>query len=192
MTDASLSLPSGSFTPRVLSADEVVRERGEALFFDACLYPHNALSPRGFAILMAVIGGMAAVLGLLFLSLGAWPVFGFLGVDILLVWLAFRTAYRRSKMWEAVRLERGRLVVERHWPGRPARLWELEPAWLKARVDRPYAHDSKIVLSSHGKALAIGHFLSPAEKLAFVEALNIALDRWRRPDVEADVACESQ
>ena len=54
------------------------------------LTPHRSLSPTGFLIFMAVLGGISFVTGMVFLLAGAWPVFGFLGLDVLLVYWAFR------------------------------------------------------------------------------------------------------
>lgn len=147
------------------------------LWFDAELRPHNALSRRGFALIMAVAITISLTLSLIFFSLGAWPIFGFLGVDMVLLYLAFRTVHRRGQMHETVRLDNRQLTVDRHRPGMKPRRWVFEPTWLKVRVERPDDHDAKIILSSHGAALAIGHFLSPPEKRAFAEALKAALAR---------------
>ena len=58
--------------------------------FRAVLHPHRSLGPRGFLILMLAIGGISFVTGMVFLSMGAWPVFGFFGLDVLLVYVAFK------------------------------------------------------------------------------------------------------
>ena len=49
--------------------------------FSALLTPHRSLGPTGFLILMACLGGLSFVSGIIFVSLGAWPVFGFFGLD---------------------------------------------------------------------------------------------------------------
>ena len=53
--------------------------------FSALLTPHRSLGPTGFLILMACLGGLSFVSGIIFVSLGAWPVFGFFGLDVLLI-----------------------------------------------------------------------------------------------------------
>ncbi|HUF45204.1 MAG TPA: DUF2244 domain-containing protein, partial [Aestuariivirgaceae bacterium] len=48
--------------------------------FSAALRPHRSLSPHGFAVLMAAFGGALLIFGGVFIAIGAWPVFGFLGL----------------------------------------------------------------------------------------------------------------
>ena len=51
------------------------------------IWPYRSLSKRGFAIVMAVLTSLAFCIGLGFFLLGAWPVIGFLGLEILVVWV---------------------------------------------------------------------------------------------------------
>ena len=52
----------------------------EAKIFSAMITPHRSLGPRGFLIFMLCLGGLSSVSGMIFVSLGAWPVMGFLGL----------------------------------------------------------------------------------------------------------------
>ena len=61
------------------------------------IWPHRSLSKRGFVIVMAALGSLAFFIGLGFFLLGAWPVIGFLGLEILVVWGAFKLNYRAAK-----------------------------------------------------------------------------------------------
>ena len=86
---------------------------GQRVFFDAILHPHRSLSPRGFAIFMGIFSAISLTVGGFFCLQGAWPIFGFFGLDILLVWYAFRRNYRNARMYETVRLTERELVVRR-------------------------------------------------------------------------------
>src|SRR6266849_1402377 len=66
----------------------------EPALFSAVVTPHRSLSRAGFLIGMAAVGGISFVAGTAFLLLGAWPVFGFFGLDVLLVSWAFRANSR--------------------------------------------------------------------------------------------------
>ena len=57
----------------------------DATIFAAVLTPHRSLSPTGFLIFMLVLGGLSFISGRVFLMAGAWPIFGFFGLDVLLV-----------------------------------------------------------------------------------------------------------
>ncbi|WP_207485033.1 DUF2244 domain-containing protein [Arenibaculum pallidiluteum] len=161
---------------------EPVPAAGEdPVLFDAVLHPNRSLSPRGFGILMACLGGVSLVLGSAFLMIGAWPVFGLLGLDVLLVWLAFRINYGRARLHERVRLTERALTVQRIDHRGHGRTWQFQPHWLRVSMDDPPEHDSQVLLSSHGRHLVVGSFLSPEERLDFARALRAALDRMRSP-----------
>ena len=55
-------------------------------------------------ILMAVFGGVSFITGIAFLLKGAWPVFGFFGLDVALLYIAFRLNYRSGRLYETVDL----------------------------------------------------------------------------------------
>ena len=152
--------------------------RGD-LYFDARLSPHRSLSQRGFLILMSAVGTVSFIAGLAFYLMGAWPVVGFLGLDVGLIYLAFRINYRRARAYETVRLSRDDLVVERvnHWGERHT--WRAQPTWLQVLVDEPAEAQGQLVLRSHGHQVEIGGFLSPGERTDLACALRAALVRVR-------------
>jgi uncharacterized membrane protein len=145
--------------------------------FDAILTPHRSLSPFGFAILMGVVAAVNIGLGASFMLRGAWPIFVFCGLDLLLFYVMFRLNYRSARMYERVRLLPGELVVERHDARGRMQSWSFQPYWLKVAMDEPPQHDSRLVLRSHGRALSIGDFLTPTERLDLAKALRRALQR---------------
>ena len=147
--------------------------------FDARLMPHRSLPRWGFPLLMGCIAVTFAVIGLTFWSLGAWPVAGFCGLEVLLVWGAFELNYRAGKAHETVRLEGETLIVTKVDSRGRATLWRFEPAWLRVALERPGQEDSRLILASHGRRLVIGAFLTPQERAEVAAALDDALRRWR-------------
>ena len=87
--------------------------RAEPLLLDLVLRPHRSLPKGGFRVLMAVLIAFGVAGGLVFLLLGAWPVLGFLGVDVVLVYLAFRVSYAAGRVYERIRLSPAALTVDR-------------------------------------------------------------------------------
>ena len=150
---------------------------GGPVLFDAVLTPHRSLSTRQFRRLMAVIAGASLVLGTAFLTMGAWPIFGFLGLDVLAIYAAFRLNFRAARLYETVILTPEALTVERVSPRGDAQRWQFQPAWLKVLMDDPPEHDSRLTLRSHGRNLSIGSFLTPEERLDLAKALRGALAR---------------
>jgi uncharacterized membrane protein len=153
----------------------------EPTIFSAVLTPHRSLSRGGFLVLMLVLGGISFATGMVFLLAGAWPVFGFCGLDVLLVYLAFKVSYRRAKAYEQVTVTPSELTVRKvsHY-GRISE-WTLNPLWV--RLDRVVHAEfgiERLFLVSHGRRLAIAGFLGPEEKASFALALSAALGEAKR------------
>jgi uncharacterized membrane protein len=139
------------------------------------LYPNRSLGPLGFYALMAAIVLVSIAIGAGFTLAGAWPVSGFLGLDVLLLYLAFRWNYREGRCAELIRVDRDGLHVRQVKPDGRTREWRFEPHWVRVVIDEPPRHDSQLVLTSHGRALAIGAFLTAEERLEVAKALRAAL-----------------
>jgi len=159
---------------------------GGPLYFDAVLTPNRSLPRWGFRLLMASMVVFLGSLGFAFAQLGAWPVAGFCGLEFVLVWGAFHLSYRSGRMYEEIRLDDAALTVRRVEPNRPTRSFRFQPTWVRVAMDDPPRHDSKLTLSSHGRTVAVGGFLSPDERLEVAQALAEAIERWRSPAALAD------
>jgi uncharacterized membrane protein len=128
---------------------------------------------------MALAAIPSAAMAIVFVSMGAWPVSGFLGLDVLLLWGAFRLNNLAARESERVRLSETALTVDRQAPNGEKEHWSFQPNWLRVTVDDPPKPESELLLSTHGRSLAIGRFLPPSERLEVAEALRAALRRWR-------------
>lgn len=149
------------------------------VYFDATLRPHRSLSRRGFLLVMLAIGGCGFLIGTAFFLAGAWPVAGFCGLEILLVYIAFRLNFREGRRTEEVRLTRDGLDIARVSPRGDRQVQRLEPVWLSVEMDDPPRHDSRLLLRHHARRHEIGSFLQPYEKLEVADALRAALARYR-------------
>jgi uncharacterized membrane protein len=159
--------------------------------FDAVLYPNRSLPPLGFAILMGTVVLVSGGIGAGFVLIGAWPVTGFLGLDVLLLYIAFRWNYRQGRCAEFIRLADEGLSVRRVEPNGRMREWRFEPYWVRVHMDDPPRHESQLTLASHGRRLVVGAFLTAGERLEVATALRAALHEHRSlPDL-ADPATEA-
>src|SRR3990170_732078 len=109
-------------------------EQDEPALFSARLAPHRSLGRAGFIVLMALLAGASFAAGIAFLLIGAWPVFGFLGLDVLLVYLAFRANYRAAAAFEEVLVTPSALTVRKVSHRGRVSEWTLNPVWV--RLDR--------------------------------------------------------
>ena len=153
----------------------------EPTLFSAILTPHRSLSAAGFLILMALIGSISFAAGVTFLLMGAWPVFGFFGLDVLLVYLAFRINYRAATAFEQVSVTPSELKVRKVTHRGRVSEWTLNPLWVQ--LDRE-AHEEfgiqRLFLVSRGRRLSIATFLAPEEKASFATALAAAIGEAKR------------
>jgi uncharacterized membrane protein len=153
----------------------------EPTIFSAVLTPHRSLSRKGFLILMTVLGLISFATGTAFLLAGAWPVFGFCGLDVLLIYFAFRLSYRRAKAYEQVTVTPSELTVRQVSHHGRISEWTLNPLWVKLdRVVHAEFGIERLFLVSHGRRLAIAGFLGPQEKESFALALSAALGEAKR------------
>jgi uncharacterized membrane protein len=149
--------------------------------FSAVITPHRSLGPKAFLIFMLCIGTLSFIAGMAFVFMGAWPVFGFFGLDVLLVYVAFRVNYRAARAYEIVTVTASELTVRKVNHRGGVREWTLNPIWVK--LDR-IAHEEfgieRLFLVFRGRRLPIAGFLGPDEKASFARALANALGEARR------------
>lgn len=145
------------------------------LLMDAVLRPHRSLSAKAFKYMLIAVIAVNIAVAIFFWVQGAFPVAGFLGLDVLALWIAFRLNYSSGKAAEYVRIAPGKVHVAAVDKNGVATHWVLNPVW--ARV----ARDGRGVLIREREGqMRLGAFLSPKECEGFAEALSLALHKAKR------------
>ncbi len=153
----------------------------EPVLFSARLTPHRSLDRTGFTILMIAISAISFGAGLMFFLMGAWPVFGFFGLDVLLVYWAFRANFRSARASEDIVVTPGELRFRRTSAKGHTIEWSANPLWVGLhRIESEDFGVERLYLRSGGRSVAIGNFLAPEEKASFANALMAALHAARR------------
>ena len=160
----------------------------EPTLFSAIITPHRSLNRTGFLVVMTLVGGFSFIAGMVFFLLGAWPVVGFLGLDVLLVYWAFRANYRAAAAFEEVTVTPSELRVRRVSHRGKVAEWTLNPLWTQLARD---THEEfglqHLFLVSRGRKLTVAVFLSPPERESFAAALSAALGEAKRGPTRAIV-----
>ena len=151
----------------------------EPVFFERVLWPHRSLPPRGFRVLMLGLALLSLAAGIGFVSVGAWPICGFFGLDVALLYLAFRISYRSARQRETLRLADDQFTVERVGIYGERRQWRFQPFWLRVVLEERPNQSNRLSLASHGKSLVIGDFLAPPLRRELAANLREVLARWR-------------
>jgi uncharacterized membrane protein len=157
----------------------------DTILFEAVSTPPAALSARGMRWLCGLGTAVAAIPAVLFALLGAWPVLGFLGVEVVLV-LGLVALHRRwsRAAEERVRLAEGRLTI-RCADGRGGQeAAELEAYWTRLDLEERAGAVPVLTARARGRRVEIGRFLAAEEKRALAAALDGALRRYRSPNFD--------
>jgi uncharacterized membrane protein len=153
----------------------------EPALFSALLTPHRSLNQTGFLLLMGFISIVSFIAGVIFLSMGAWPVFGFFGIDVLAIYWAFKVNFHRATAYEEISVTPSALHVRRVTHLGHVSEWTFNPLWVRLDVA---AHEEfgveRLALVSRGRSLGIASFLGPDEKKSFAKALTGALNATKR------------
>jgi len=158
---------------------------GARPFFDKELRPNPVLGRRGMVTVFTIAVGFSFITSAGFFAVGAWPILGFFGLDILALYVAFRIIRRKGERREWLRLDERALTLHRQ--NTSDHDWEeiaaIEPTW--ARVECRAAPTiggpggevtvAHLLLWSHGRAVECGSFLPVAEKRKIAAGLTQAL-----------------
>ena len=149
--------------------------------FSARVTPHRSLNRTGFLVLMAFIGAVSFVAGVAFCLMGAWPVLGFFGLDVLVIYWAFRINFRSADATEDIVVTPSELRVRRVSHRGHVMEWTLNPLWVQLeQTGDPEFGIERLYLVSRGRRVSVGHFLGPDEKASFSKALLAALQTAKR------------
>jgi uncharacterized membrane protein len=154
-------------------------ERSNPKPWVATLTPYRSLSKRGFIAVMAVIAAVNFAAGLTMYLKGAWPVVGFCGLDVALMWYAFRRNFADARRAERITIAEGELLLERLADGRMPESRRFIRHWLRVELEEDAERElvGRLFITSHGKRTEIGSFLPPGEKKEFARVLRAVLVR---------------
>jgi uncharacterized membrane protein len=149
--------------------------------FSALLTPHRSLNRTGFVVLMSFLSLVSFAAGVAFLIMGAWPVFGIFGLDVLAVYIAFKINFRRAKASEEISVTPSELRVRRTSHRGHVAEWVLNPLWvqLDQKTHAEFGIE-KLYLVSKGRRVSVANFLGPDEKASFAKALMAGLQAAKR------------
>ena len=149
-----------------------------AVHFATSLVPHRSLSPAGFRWLIRAAIAANLAIGLPMLVFGAWPVLGFMGLDVWLLWFLFKRSYLDARRSETLLLTDRELIIDRVAPDGEREQHRLDAYWLRIEWEEK---DERLVLSSRGNRAVIGRFLAPSERRNVRDQLEVALAEMRAP-----------
>ncbi len=157
----------------------------EPELFSALLTPHRSLNRTGFLVLMGFVSVVSFAAGFAFWLMGAWPVFGFFGLDVLLIYWAFRVNFRRAKATEEILVTPSELRVRRVSHRGHVAEWVLNPLWVQLdQKTHPEFGIEKLYLVSQGPPGFDRELFGAGRKSKFCQSLaGRPAGRQARPDL---------
>ena len=149
------------------------------------IWPHRSLSRKGFAILITILVGLLSTIGVGFFLAGAWPVIGFLGLELLVVWGAFNLNFRAAKVRETIETSTETLKIAHTDERGKSATTEFPLGWLRIHLSPSVTpnvsarYRQRVIISSHGRRTEVGAFLHPAEKAKLSQEINGMVSRSR-------------
>ncbi|MEZ6029257.1 MAG: DUF2244 domain-containing protein [Hyphomonadaceae bacterium] len=150
------------------------------VYLDAVLEPPRSLSTRGFNRVMMVLGGMSFLSGLGFLMMGAWPVLGFMGLEILALWLVFKWSFRSQTARTYVRVTADAVTLRKVDGWGRERHARISAYFARVEYDQAASGPNALRLTTSRTAYPLGEHLTPRERESFARRLSEALGDARR------------
>ena len=148
--------------------------------FQAELRPNASGTLKGTHIFIGFLLAVFIPTGVIFIFVGAWPVFGFMGGELLLLYAALRLNQRQSTIVERISISPSAFTIERTDHRGGTKTWSFPPQWLRVEVLDPNRRDNRLRVRSHGNSLTIGHFLTSEERLEVASTLERELCAFSR------------
>ena len=153
----------------------------DAILFSARLTPYRSLDRQGFKILFALVAGVCLIIGLVFFALGLWPVLGFMGLDILLIYWAFKSNYFSARAYEDVEVSRQHVLLRKVNPRGRITDHNFPQFGTRFEVDR---HDeigvTQMRLAHRMDRVEFGYFLNPHDRESFATTFQNAMAKAKQ------------
>lgn len=147
--------------------------------FRVDLYPPRSLSRRAARNIVLLLACVTTGFGMIFWVVGAWPIIGFLGVDVILLSLAFYFSFRAARQQERIELRPENLRVTRISVGGERQEFDFQPYWLRVVLEHRDEDHCSLFLRTHGESFEIGGFLGTVEKTDLAAKLEEVLRKTR-------------
>ena len=148
----------------------------KGVLFQTELRPNRSSTLEAIQKLALVLSAVLIPAGLIFVYVGAWPVFGFLGLELVALVALLNCHHKRSYIIERISITDKNLKVERIDPWGRRYKWSFQRHWLQVNVGGNGERSCTLELRSHGRALVIGAFLNPGERHEIARLLRDALN----------------
>lgn len=152
----------------------------EPILFREILQQHQALSDRGWAVVFGALGIFFTGFGLAMFVNGAWPVIGFLGIEVGALYLGYRVMTGRAKRQEELILTPSTLSLHLRDPKGRLQRQSFPTEDCAVFINTPTTWDDPVVLRAGNRRIPFGGDLNPDQRRDLATRLLSALSEARR------------
>ena len=153
----------------------------EIVLFEAAIAPHRSLSRRGTKIVIGFFCTMSMVTGVRFWLIGAWPVAGFIGIELGLAAFLLWLHQRSGRQMEWLLLSSNQMRVVRRDPDGKRRQTQLPTGWLRVELEERPGRVPGLLLCAPGRRVEVARALGDEAKRDLAQALADAVHAARNP-----------
>ncbi len=141
--------------------------------YQIILTANASMTPRQMHVVLGCVLFFLGTTGFVFLTLGAWPVLPFAGLEWLLLAYCMRRTLDGCSLQEVITLS-GDVLVWEKGRAKPEVSQRFQRAWVALEWSRPdnRHHPCRLYLRSHGRKVEIGSFLIEGEREALASELS--------------------
>lgn len=137
--------------------------------------PYRSSNPGQVKIAIYLLSGLACIMSLGFILVGAWPIAGFLGGEVFLL-IGFLWYHSGSTGGsETISLTPERLLVLRHRSFGQKDRWCFNPATTLVLIAPNNRQGDSLIITDGKDRLTIGHKLSDKQRVELARAIRQAL-----------------
>jgi len=148
---------------------------GKSVGFTLVARRNNSLSSTGCNLVVGSLATISLVISLAFALRGAWMIVPFAGLEVLVVYLAFRCLERHAGDFESLSIQDDRVLIVRRERGEVSR-HEFNRYWAQV-VLQPSRWGGQVVLAlrSHGRQVEFGRHLTEEQRVEAARTIRTRL-----------------
>ena len=150
------------------------------IILNIVLIPNRSLTKSTFFLIISFLIVISISLGIFFYTIGAWPVIGFFGLDVILFSLIFYLHNKSLNISERIILTKNEMIIEKEKLFRKNLIVKFSPPnWINVTLKKSIYNKTKLIIHSHGSAIFVGDFLTKIEKINLANSLIGEINKFK-------------
>ena len=150
------------------------------IILNIVLIPNRSLTKSTFFLIISFLIVISISLGIFFYTIGAWPVIGFFGLDVILFSLIFYLHNKSLNISERIILTKNEMIIEKEKLFRKNLIVKFSPPnWINVTLKKSIYNKTRLIIHSHGSAIFVGDFLTKIEKINLANSLIGEINKFK-------------